>query len=151
MKIKTKYDETVVNNYLDSVTGELIETHVDVKTHKIVLDSKDQFAFMYSTLIGSLQGLNGSDVKLLMYCTLNCTYNTNVVALNSHFLKLASQQTGVSLGSLKNSLTVLHRKNILIKLGGATYRVNPKYFWRGESAERVATMRFVLEVECPTC
>ena len=151
MKLKNKYSETVVNNYIDSDTGELLNFDVEVKTHKIVVEGKDQFAFMYSSIIGALNGLNGSDIKLLMFCSLNCTYNSNIIALNSHFLELISSQSGVSVGSLKNSLTSLHKKNILIKLGGATYRVNPRYFWKGENTERTKTMKFILEVECTDC
>jgi hypothetical protein len=151
MKLIEKYDETVVNNFIDPETAELIETSVEVKTHKIAVESKDQFAFIYASLIGALKGLNGGDIKLLMYCSMNCTLNSNMIPLNSHFLAEAAKQLDVSAGSLRNSIMSLTKKDILIKVGSGTYRVNPRYFWRGDVSERLKTMRYILEVECPTC
>lgn len=151
MKINNKYIETVVNNFIDTETGELIDTDVNVKTHKVLVESKDQFAFVYASLIGALKSLNGTDVKLLMYCSMNCSYNTNLIPLNSFFLEEAANQLDSSVGSLKNSIMNLTKKSILVKLGAGTYRVNPRYFWKGDRTERSVTMKYILEVECPDC
>lgn len=151
MKIVTKYGGTVVSNFINPETAELIDTLVEVKTHTIAVESKDQFAFIYASIIGALQGLNGGDIKLLMYCSMNCTLNSNMIPLNSHFLAEAAKQLGVSPGSLRNSIMSLTKKGILIKVGSGTYRVNPRYFWRGDTNERLKTMKYILEVECPNC
>ncbi len=151
MKIKLKTGPTVINNYIDPETAELLDVSVDIKTHTIVVDSKDQFAFVYSNVIGALKGLNGTDIKLLIHCSQHCIYNTNVVSLNKYFLEGIAKTYDTSVGSLKNSIIRLVQKSVLIKMGSGTYRVNPRYFWRGESNERLTTMKFILEVECPHC
>ncbi len=151
MKISNKYDETVVNNFIDPLTGELIDTQTLVKTHKIIVDSKDQFAFTYSEIIGQLKNLSGVDIKLLTYCSLCCEYNTNSVVLVKPMLKKISTDFDIAEGSIKNSIKKLVGKKILIPQGSGVYKINPRYYWRGEKSERSVVMKYILEVECPTC
>jgi hypothetical protein len=150
MKIKTQLVESK-DNFIDPETHELLDTVSDVRKEKIVVDSREQFALYYSSIIGALKDLNGLDVKLLMYCTMNSSYNTNMISLTNPFLKDAARTYGSTVGSIRNSITRLCNKNILIKEGSGAYRINPRYFWRGTTAERKRTMKYVLEVECPNC
>lgn len=151
MKLKNKYDETVVNNYIDAESGELLDTEVQVKTHKIVVNDKEQFAFMYASIQAGIVDLNGVDIKLLIYCSLNCSYNSNMISLTAPYLAEISKIYSVSEGSLKNSIKRLVNLNILIRKGSGAYRINPKYYWKGEGSERIKTMKYILEIECPNC
>ena len=151
MKIKNKYDETVVNNFIDSETGELIDTSVQIKTHTIIVPSKEQFAITYASLIGAIKHLDGVGVKILMYCSLNCTYNSNLISLTKPYIHQISLAFDLSEGSIKSSIRKLVREKILIPQGSGAYRVNPRYFWKGDNNSRHEKMKYVLEVECPTC
>lgn len=151
MKITDKYDETVVSNFINLETGEIIDTDVQIKTHKIIVASKDQFAFMYSSFIGTLKHLTGTDVKLLTYISLKAEYNTNIVMLVLPFLKNLSTELDVSVHSLKASTMRLKHHKIIIPLGSGAYRINPRYYWKGDATNRISTMKFILELECPDC
>jgi hypothetical protein len=141
----------VRNHFIDPESGELLATSMDVKEGKIVVESREQFSLVYATIIGALSELNGLDVKLLMYCTIHSSYNTNLIALSNPYLKYIAELYGSTPGSIRNSITRLCNKQILIKAGSGSYRINPRYFWRGTTPERERTMKYVLEVECPNC
>lgn len=151
MKLEHKYKGTVVNNYINPETGELIDTDVDIKTQTILVESKEQFAFTYSAIIGALNKLTGADIKMLTYISLKAEYNTNVVVLIKPFLQKLSEEVDLSVDTLKASIANLKKQGIIIPLGSGAYRINPRYFWRGDSTERKNKLKFVLEVECPTC
>ena len=141
----------VRNHFIDPESGELLATSMDVKEGKIIVESREQFSLVYATIIGALSELNGLDVKLLMYCTIHSSYNTNLIALSNPYLKYIAELYGSTPGSIRNSITRLCNKQILIKAGSGSYRINPRYFWRGTTPERERTMKYVLEVECPNC
>lgn len=151
MKLVHKYKGTVVNNFIDPETGELLDTEVDVKTKTILVETKEQFAFTYSSIIGALKNLTGADIKLLTYICLKAEYNTNIVVLIKPFLLKLSEEVDLSVETLKASVTNLKRQGVIIPLGSGAYRINPRYYWRGDSTERKNKLKFVLEVECPTC
>lgn len=150
MKIKTKRTETIINNFIDEM-GQIVDTSVEVKTQKIVVDTKEQFAYQYASVIGAISDLNGLDVKVLTYCTLNAGYNTNVIPLMQTHIDSIATTFSVAQGSIRNSVKRLVEKKILFKLQNALYRVNPKYYWRGEGTERSKTLKYILELECPDC
>ncbi len=151
MKLVHKYKGTVVNNFIDPETGELLDTEVDVKTKTILVETKEQFAFTYSSIIGALKNLTGADIKMLTYICLKAEYNTNIVVLVKPFLLKLSEEVDLSVETLKASVTNLKRQGVIIPLGSGAYRINPRYYWRGDSTERKNKLKFVLEVECPTC
>jgi len=146
MKTK-KYYETVKSNFIDSETGEILDTDVQIKEHKIITASKDQFVFFYASFIGMLKGLNGVEIKLLMYCSLNCSFNTNLIALTGPVKETISKEFDIAHGSIKNAIMRLVKKGILTRAGYATYIVSPEYFWKGEASNRVEALKFKFELE----
>lgn len=147
-KVKT---ETVVNNFIDTDTGELLNTEEHVKHHKIVVDDSTSFAIMYSEVIGALKGLRSNDMHIVQYCVLNAEVNSNTVNLTKPMCDKITETCDIPYQSIKNSIAKLKTKGLLIPLGSGNYRVNPKYYWRGNKIERNKTLKYVLEVECPNC
>lgn len=148
IKIKT---DTVVNNYFNEETGEITNQEINVKHHKIIIADKESFALQYSEIIGKMKNLNGNDIKLLAYCSLNAEHNTNRIALTKPICEEIFEGLEIPYQSIRNSAAKLVKEKVLIPLGSATYRVNPKYYWRGNSNERLKTMKYILEIECPDC
>jgi len=151
MQVKKVKTDVVINNYLDSETGEIIETTQDIKHHKIIVEDKESFAIQYSNILGALKKLTGRDIKLLTYCSLNAEQNTNRINLTKPILEEISELFDSTYDGLRQSIVFLKKQNILIPLGSGTYRINPRYYWRGNLGERLKTMKFVLEVECKNC
>ncbi len=151
MKTKTVRLDKVVNNFVDPDTGELLELSSNIKRHTIVVDDKETFAFQYASIIGVFKELHGNDIKVLTYCSLHAETNTNRIALTRPICDDITKKLNIPYQSIRNSLAKLVDKDILISLGSATYRISPKYYWRGNSTARLTTMKYILDVECPNC
>jgi len=149
-KIKVKTD-VLTTNFVDIKTGEIIETTQEVKNHKIVVDSKRDFVMLSFAVVGLLDGLDKTSIKVLIYCSLNAGYNSNIVNLTKPMCTEITKEFNINYQTIKNSIGKLSKKKILIRLGSGTYRVNPRYFWKGQTAEKLKTMRYILDVECPNC
>lgn len=150
MKVITK-KETVLNRHWDLETNELVSEEIEVKKHKLVVDSKESMAFISSYILGLFHDLDGTELKLITYCAVNAEYNSNTVNLTRPMCGIIEEKLGIGYQTIKNTITKLKKKNILIPMGSGTYRVNPKYSWKGTSDERRKVMQYVLEVECPNC
>lgn len=150
MKVKNIH-ETVKNNYIDFETGEVVETDIDLKIHKVVVNSKETLAFVSSVILGLFDDLDGTELKLITYCAVNAEYNSNTVNLTKPMCQLISDKLQVGYQTIKNTISKLKKKNVLIPLGSGTYRVNPKYAWKGTTDERKKMMKYILEIECPDC
>lgn len=148
IKVKT---DVVTNNYLDSETGEIIEQSTEIKHHKIVVDSDESFFWTYNALLSILQDLTKTEIKLLQYACLNAQWNKNIVSFGKPVCEDIKKSYDISYQTVKDTVSSLKTKNIFIPLGSGYYRINPRYYWRGNSSERKKTMKFILEVECPEC
>jgi hypothetical protein len=144
-KVKT---DIVTNNYIDSQTGELLDVETEIKHHKIIVDDKESFGMMYATVLGALYKLNGSCIKVLMYCSINSKYNTNVIVLNSYFCEEIGRTTGLSVSAVKNAIVTLKKEKFLFRVAQGTYKINPNYFWKGQSKDRAKAKKFLFEIEC---
>jgi hypothetical protein len=151
MKLVTTKTDKVVNNYFDNTTGELIDVDIEQKEQSIIVDDEPNFAMIYTKIIGLIDGLDNTSIKVLMWGILNCNYNTNIVSFTKPMCEMIGQEYNLKYGSIKNAISKLATKQVLIAMGSGMYRINPRYAWKGGSSERKKTMKYVLTIECPTC
>jgi len=151
MKLVTKRKETVQNNYFDQETGELIDVAIEKKEHTIVVDDEPAFAMVYTKIIGLIDGLDNTSIKVLMWGILNCNYNTNIVSFTKPMCDMIGEEYNLKYGSIKNAISKLSTRKVLLPMGSGMYRINPRYAWKGGSSERKKTMQYVLTIECPGC
>lgn len=151
MKLRKTGSETMVNSHVDIDTGEVFDVDVLVKEHHIIVDDAPAFAMMYASMLGLLDELDYTCIKVLAWCAINCQYNENIVVLNKYNCSLIEEQYALKYQSIKNSISTLKKRNILISIGQATYRINPRYYWKGSSKNRLAKMKYILTVECNNC
>ncbi len=151
MKLITKKTEVITDNLVDINTAELVEQSIITKAHQIIVDDEPAFAMLYMTIIGAIDGLDRLSLKVLIWSMLKCEYNTNTVNLSKPMCALITKEYNLTYGSIKNAISKLKQQGILISLGSGTYRLNPRYSWKGTSADRKKTMKYVLTVECPEC
>jgi hypothetical protein len=148
-KIRT---DTVTNNYIDSETNEIIETDIQIKHQHIVVENSCSFVMEFVEIMGLKAGLDSATIKVLTWCVHNTVYNKNIVTITKFQCNEITELFGIKYQSIHNSLTTLKRKKILIPTGiKCSYRVNPRYYWRGELNERKKVMQFILTVECLNC
>lgn len=134
-EIKVKTIETHTNNF-STETGELIDTNIDKKNITIFVDANETFAYVFSSIIGALKGLNGNDVLVLTYCSLNAEFNTNRITINKPIATEIQTMLGVPYQSVKNSVSKMTKIGVFQKLGSGTYLINPHYYWRGKRNDR---------------
>tara|TARA_R110000868_G_scaffold349412_2_gene610696 strand:+ start:279 stop:767 length:489 start_codon:yes stop_codon:yes gene_type:complete len=147
-RTKVVYREKVINNYIDKKTGDIVDTDIDKKEHRITVKDRQSFVILYATIEGTLRGLNGNDIRVLIYCSLHAQYNTNRICLTKPICTELTEVYGVPYQSVRNSIQKLMKKEILKPLGSATYIVNPDYFWRGNSVQRHDTIKeYVLTID----
>lgn len=151
MKLVTKRKDTVQNNYFDQETGELIDVAIEQKEHIIIVDDEPAFAMVYTKIIGLIDGLDNTSIKVLMWGILNCNYNTNIVSFTKPMCDMIGEEYNLKYGSIKNAISKLSTAKVLLPMGSGMYRINPRYAWKGGSSERKKTMQYVLTIECPTC
>lgn len=151
MKLKNGNAETNNLIVVDSETGEVLDESKEVKRNKYLAKTKEEFYFTYLSAISLIDHLDKVAQKVLFYCNMYCQWETNMISLTKGILKDMEDKIGLKYQTIRNSIVKLKKLGVFIDLGGATYRINPKYYWKGSYDSRIKTMKWVLEIECPDC
>ncbi len=80
-------------------------------------------------------------VQLKVFISLfRYTNNNNRLVLSKFIKSDIATKNSMCLSAVNNSLTVLVKIGILFRLGRATYRINPEYFWKSTIDKRKTFM-----------
>tara|TARA_R110002153_G_scaffold246678_2_gene402561 strand:- start:925 stop:1362 length:438 start_codon:yes stop_codon:yes gene_type:complete len=131
--IITKVSSEIIQT-VSSDTGELMD--VNVKTVKILTKS-DTFSLVYASFWNILIGgtLNKADVEVTAYLIKHYGDNTPFT-ISSYIKKELAKSSGKSETTYNNCTRVLLKNEIIFKLSGNTYKLNPKFVFKGSSSER---------------
>lgn len=144
MKVIRANKREVVTHITDSVSGVVLDTTIETKHDLIITSSDETFCTLFGGLISIVDGIDKLGWKVLLYCSQNCDINTNYINLGKHSRKRICELYLLSDGSVKNAVCRLAKTGALIRDDSSVYRVNPKYFWRGNQGER---KKYILEIE----
>jgi predicted transcriptional regulator len=140
---------TSKNTVIDSDTGEVLKENTSYK--HILLRTKEEFFFTYSSVIGLYKNLSGSEIKILTWLIMNqSNVSNNLVIINKYIREKISIDMGIGESTIKNSIKPLMEKGLLIKQGGkrsASYFINPKYYWKGDYKMRTKSLKMMLELK----
>lgn len=131
--------ETVTNDgysLVDNMTGEIKEFK---QVRKV---SYDDFILVFLQTMPEMYKLNGNQLKILMCCWRQSTFNPrteaegNMVYNNAAF-KEAVRQSGLELSDIAIDvyLSNLAKLEFLIKVCRGQYMLNPKYFFKGTASD----------------
>jgi hypothetical protein len=148
MKPYLKNVKTVTNSFIDTSTGELIEK--EEKRTNVVVQSREEFVQVYTSIEAKLLELSLSEERVLFYCILHCD-RENLIRISSYDKKQMQDKWKIANSTIANALTTLKRLKILIPLERGAFRINPTYAWKGTSNDRTTMLKRVLEIECPQC
>jgi hypothetical protein len=91
------------------------------------------------------------EIKVLSHCWKITEYNTGRIYLVKTVKEEMSKEISIKLESIDNIIYKLVKKKLLLSEGTSVYRLNPKYFWKGEETARAEVLeivvRYKLEVE----
>lgn len=130
----TEFDEFA--SEFDDRTGEELYEEFLGKQER----SKNEFVYYYAAILDIVTSLTGSAHNLLAWLTFNCDVNSGRVVVQSHTLKDALKETGMTLQTYYKSLNILRELDV-IRGGNAVYYVNPTYAWKGTADLRNKFMK----------
>jgi hypothetical protein len=144
---------TEVNNTIDKKTGEVIST--EIKNHKYLANTKEEFFLIYSTLIGVFQKISAAEIRVYAFLLQHYAVSGKIV-INDIIRQDIVNKTGLTAGSINNAFTDLtSTKNVshplLHRLGRGTYQLNPRYAFRGSSQDRNNSLKSIIELGCDRC
>lgn len=145
-----KYTTETNENYslLDNQTGEIKELKI---TRRV---TQEEFIMVFLKTIPELWNLEGNQLKLLMYCWLDSSFNKiednegNIIR-NDILFKNKVRQMGLDLtnGAIDVYISQLTKANILIRVCRGAYLLNPNYFFKGKISDNT---KMKLNVIAPT-
>lgn len=141
--------QTNTETVVDSETGEVL--NLSVKRVKVVTNP-DEFALIYAGFWDVLLGnpLSKSDIELLAYLIKNYGDGTPFV-ITSYIKNEISAKTGKISTSYNNSVSSLLKYKLIFRLDNSrTYKLNPRYAFKGNSSDRKQAVIEMADI-CPTC
>lgn len=118
---------------------------------KVIVGDSGEFFLLYVSVHAKLKELSLSEERLFRYCCMECDRN-NWINLSKDLRDICIRETGLATQTIKNALSTLVRKSLLIKRSerGGNYMVNPRYLTKQGTKARKKLLKFVLE-ENPDC
>ncbi len=136
------------------------ENTVDPETQEVVprrwIDmtpiSGDNFVQMHLQNIAQLHFLTDAQYRLLNNLNLFVEYDTNEFHLNPKRKEELVAITGLKYNTINQSVSRLVKKNLIIKISGSTYQMNPTLFFKGSEIKRAEYLEFIIRYRlCPEC
>lgn len=147
MKEYSKVVRQVITETIDPETGEITS---ETKNDKMMFGDSGEFYQFYSSVVAIIEQLKPIEAKVFI-STFKYANVENKLALTKNFKQEIAAANECCYSAIGNAITTLVQKGLLIRLDTATYRINPRYFWKSTSNSRKQTLQYVLSVECPNC
>lgn len=131
-----------IERTIDVDTGLIVAENL--LTKDILVKDNEEWFFAYTKLVRVLLGLDGNEVKVLLWCALHTNLGTNEVALPRYIKERMSTEINLTLGSIDNALSRLVKKGHLHRLGRGVYHIDPDTTWRGDIKARSSNIKVFL-------
>lgn len=132
---------------VDPDTGEiLLETKVD----KIIAGNSGEFYQIYADILSVIEKIKPVEAKVFI-SMFHYANSTNTMGVPKGIKEEIAKKNDIAYSAVANAITGLVKANLLIRISESFYRINPRYFWKSTSQSRKATLKYVLELECPGC
>ena len=118
-----------IREVVDAETGELVD---DYKYNiDVLVKDEEEFYFAFSRHFAAILKLNAPDMKVVTWCAMNISMNTNEVALGIAQKRKIAKLADLAIGTIDNSISSLVKNGFLIRVDTGLYKVHPEVFWRG--------------------
>lgn len=135
---KRIYQQDVV--FINKETGEEISQTTQKEFYEKV-KSEEHFFMTFIDVIAPWFGLKPESAKaVLMWMNQNAQWNTGIVLMPQKVRDAVCTKLGISQQTLSNCLSAL-KKSKLISGEKGEFRINPKIFWKGDTASRKALLK----------
>lgn len=127
--MKRVYSKTTER--VDPETGEITESQK--QTTFYVKNRK--YCRIYFDNIDLLIGLSGTARNVIDIIILQMEFDSNQIILNKHQKEIMADTLGVSYYTIRNAVSDLVERGILIKRDRTTFYMNPKLFHKGNTTK----------------
>lgn len=148
-----KSGTTTITEIVDGNTGELLDT--SVKKHSFLANTKEEFFIGYVSLLASLKKLNWTAIQVYAYIL--CNYPTSSkLGITTDIKRDMLASIGINAKTIEvinRALRDLTQAHFLVKCEGtsSTYKINPRYAYKGSTTDRNAALLAIIQLECPDC
>lgn len=149
MRTHLKNGKTETKIYVNEATGEVMEE--EVIQHTYLAATKEQFFIGYVSMLAMMyKELSGPEIKVYAWLLEKYPSDTTI-AIVKGIKQEMSQVIGIKVGTIDNAISGLTAKGMIYSTGKAIYKMNPRYAYKGPTADRNRRLKAVLELECPHC
>ena len=141
-KSNYKIGSTSTETFVDKETGEVMGSVV--KQHGYIANSKEEFLMIYSGLLGVFMKMEQSEIRVYGYLL---RYANGVsFSISKSLREQMGKEIDLNERTIYNTLIVLRDKKLLFFKDGL-YQLNPRYAFRGSSADRNNALKAIIEIE----
>lgn len=145
MKQQSRTFRETVERTVDSETGELI----DVSVHKHnYLAGEEEFFLVYTSLMNVWErwDLSTSDLNLFAYLC-NRYSNGSEFTITANIRNEIAELTGRKPTTFNNTTRALIDRKLIIKVSPRSYKLNPRYIFKGSSKNRNKALIEILSID----
>jgi hypothetical protein len=129
--------------------GEIIDSNT--KEHKYLADNKEQFFLGYVSLLAIFyEKLSGPEIKVYAYLLAHYSFESTIGIIRGLKEEMSSK-IGIKLPTINNALSGLLEAKLLYTISRGTYKLNPRYAFKGSTGDRNRMLKVILQLECPDC
>lgn len=122
----------------------VIDESKTLKTTTQIVSTEPPYIKVYLKDIARLNELGKHDNSILHEIFKLAQYNTNLVTLNKYFRERICKALDTTDATVRNCISKLSKKGILIKQGTGVYMLNPNLFGHG-TWENIKGLRMTIE------
>lgn len=141
----SKRVRTEMRTVVDQDTGEVISE--DEIGTDVLVKTQEDFFFTFSKHMGAILGLDGNEIKVLLWSAMNCQLGTNEIVLNKAIKVRMGRATGLKVSSIDNALSKLVKKQMMYRIATGLYCINPEATWRGKMTGRTKQVKVYLNYQ----
>lgn len=144
--------KTVLQKQINTITvseeGEILAEDLEYKNFKYLVNSKEEFFLLYSSIFSVFCDLNGVEIKL--FAKLLEMFNVSYFSITKPLKIKIAEKIKCSPRSLDNAIKSLIDANLIYRDNRTLYLINPRYAWKGSTKDRNFNLQILLE-KCPDC
>ena len=138
---------TELTSTVNIETGEVIDT--DIKKHTYLANTKEDFLLLYSSVLGIFNKMEQSEIRVFSFLL---QYADGAkFSINKPIRLEISKVTDLNERTIYNTIKKLEEKKLIFKHSTGAYQVNPRYAFKGSTADRSKELKAIIELGCENC
>lgn len=150
MKLHLKSAGHDVTNIISQETGEVIDFVVDNRQY--LAGDDGTFYLVWTECLNILENweLSISDLQMYTYL-IRCNADGREFSITKSMKDELAKANKKSATTYNNCTRALVAKKLIVPITARSYKLNPRYVWKGSTTSRKQALFSILRNECPEC